>query len=420
MLYSELDDLQTEAEMICGTADSQERERDQFEDQYFELVALARSILADSRGIRVSMCGEETNVLHTNRQDFVRLPKIDLPHFSEIYTENINKENITLSTNIVQTTTQSHVLLSTALVQVSDANGRLHNARLLLDNGSTSHFVTRELCERLSLIVRNTSSSISVKALHLELVTDLTRESFLAALARFMSRRGKPTTIHSDNGTSFVGASKEIKRMLDNCAEDISEQGIEFKFIPPYTPHFGGLWEAAVKSVKYHLRRILSLSHLTYEEMVTCLVQIEAILNLRPLTPLSSNPSDLSYLSPAHFLIGRQLTSIPCSQVTDTNINRLQRHERIEKMRQHFWQRYSNEYISTLQQRSRWSTSQGEPLQVGAMVIVKDKSQPPLLWLLGRITKLSGSDTARVAEIHTKKGIIVRAYNNICSLPLND
>ncbi|XP_041985251.1 uncharacterized protein LOC121737656 isoform X3 [Aricia agestis] len=263
---------------------------------------------------------------------------------------------------------------------------------------------------------------LELKALHLELVSDLSKEAFLAALFRFISRRGKPQTIYSDNGTTFVGASNEIASFFNSCSDDISTEmsthGIDFKTIPPYSPHFGGLWEAAVKSVKHHLRRVLSLTHLTYEEMCTCLVQIEGILNSRPLTPLSSDPSDFTCLTPAHFLIGRTLLSVPRPDVADANINRLQRYERIEKLKQHFWLRFSSEYISLLQQKSKWRTS-SDSLQLGALVLVRDRSQPPLLWQLGRVTKLhTGPDNiCRVAEVKTKKGVIQRAYNNICPLP---
>ncbi|CAK1595311.1 unnamed protein product [Parnassius mnemosyne] len=181
---------------------------------------------------------------------------------------------------------------------------------------------------------------------------------------------------------------------------------IEFKTIPPYSSHFGGLWEAGVKSVKYHLRRILTLAHPTYEEMTTLMVQIEAILNSRPLTPLSTDPSDLSCLTPAHFLIGRLLISVPQPLVIDTKINRLQRYEKIEKLKQHFWQRFSTVYVSLLQQKLKWNYSSGD-LQQGSLVLVKDKNRPPLLWLLGRVVKMHpGRDNVnRVADILTKKGV---------------
>lgn len=260
-----------------------------------------------------------------------------------------------------------------------------------------------------------------VKAVHLELVTDLTTESYIAAINRFISRRGKPNNIYSDNGRNLVGAARVITNFIRNHSESIyscaAEQGVNFHFIPPYSPHFGGLWESTVKSVKHHLKRVLGMANLTYEEMYTLLVQIEGILNSRPLTPLSSDPSDLSALTPFHFLIGRTLTVLPHPQMSDCDSARLPRHQRVELLRQHFWRRFNKEYISQLHQRTRWQRTQGA-LTEGSLVIVKDEALPVAQWPLGRIVKLyPGHDgEARVADIKIKTGTIRRAFHKICPL----
>ncbi|GBP08516.1 hypothetical protein EVAR_77195_1 [Eumeta japonica] len=261
---------------------------------------------------------------------------------------------------------------------------------------------------------------LATRAVHLELVSDLTKEAFISALNRFIARRGKPRNIFSDNGTSFVGAFNELSNILKQDFSSHFTEGINFSFIPAYTPHFGGLWESAVKSIKYHLRRVLGLTHLTYDEMCTCLTQIEAILNSRPLTPLSIDTSDLTPLTPAHFLIGRSLTFVPYPQITEANVTNIRRLKRIEYIKQHFWKRFSKEYISCLQQKSKWCMQRGE-LTNGTMVLIKDSHAPPLMWLLGRIVRIiPGTDgIARVADIQTKKGVIRRAFNTICPLPIS-
>ncbi|XP_071580995.1 uncharacterized protein [Temnothorax nylanderi] len=176
----------------------------------------------------------------------------------------------------------------------------------------------------------------STKAVHIELVSDLTSESFLSALRRFMSQRGKPACMYSDNGTTFVGAHKQIKEFYDlindsqvrsDINQFVREQETSWSFIPPNAPHFGGLWEAAVKSAKYHMARIIGQAHLTFEEMQTVLCEVEAILNSRPLTQLSADPNDLAYLtiSPGNFLVGTALNSFPCHDLHDINENRLTR-----------------------------------------------------------------------------------------------
>jgi len=116
----------------------------------------------------------------------------------------------------------------------------------------------------------------ATKAVHLEIVSDLTSEAFLAALKRFMSRRGRPACIYSDNGTTFVGANKQIKEMYELVNSDqlratvrqfAHQNEIVWSFIPPHAPHFGGLWEAAVKSAKNHMYRVIGNTNLTFEEM---------------------------------------------------------------------------------------------------------------------------------------------------------
>lgn len=265
----------------------------------------------------------------------------------------------------------------------------------------------------------------ATKAIHLELVTELTKDAFILALKRFVSRRGKPTQILSDNGKNFVAAASELKTFLKQkereLTESILQENIEWKFIPPYSPHFGGLWEAGVKSSKHHLKRVLGDAHLTFEEFYTLLVQVEAVLNSRPLFPMSSDPNDLNSLTPAHFLIGRPLTSITEPDLGEIKIGRLSRYQLISKIQQDFWSRWQKEYVSELQQRSRWKRNQGE-LSVGSMVIIKQNKTPPQKWTLGRVKQLHpGPDNiSRVATIHTNSGDIKRAFSKICPLPVKD
>lgn len=152
------------------------------------------------------------------------------------------------------------------------------------------------------------------KAIHLELVSALDTELFLVALKKFTSRRGVPSHIHSDNGSNFLEASNELKALYEflekeksNLATAMAMEKITWHFMPPQTPHFGGLWEAAVKSMKKHLKITMQSLTYTFEEYSTLLTEIEGILNSRPITPLSSNPNDFEALTPAHFLTGSVL-----------------------------------------------------------------------------------------------------------------
>ncbi|GFW20800.1 integrase catalytic domain-containing protein [Trichonephila clavipes] len=137
-------------------------------------------------------------------------------------------------------------------------------------------------------------------------------------------------------------------------ASYMASEGIDWKFLPPRAPNFGGLWEAGVKSVKFYLKRVVGNIRLTYEEFLTVIIQIEGMLNSRPLVPLSSDLDDLNVLTPSHFLIGRSITSIVEPDLTNLNENRLDNWQKITKIIQLIWKRWSVDYINSLQQRNKW------------------------------------------------------------------
>ncbi|XP_055629207.1 uncharacterized protein LOC129770406 [Toxorhynchites rutilus septentrionalis] len=266
------------------------------------------------------------------------------------------------------------------------------------------------------------------KAVHLELVSGLSTAKFLQALRRFTARRGKPAEIFSDNGTNFVGARKELAELISNLSnrkyheaiqQECSTSGISWHFIPPGAPHFGGLWEAAVRSAKKHLLRVIGYSSVSYEDFLTLLVQIEGCLNSRPLTQLSDDPDDLQPLTPAHFLVGTSLDALPDSDYTSTPSNRLSHWQLIQQQQQHFWRRWRVEYLSQLQARVKnWKPP--ITIQPGRLVIMVDENQPPMRWRMARIHQVHpGSDgVIRVVTLRTATGFLKRPVTKICMLPL--
>ncbi|XP_076247806.1 uncharacterized protein LOC143187478 [Calliopsis andreniformis] len=271
----------------------------------------------------------------------------------------------------------------------------------------------------------------ATKATHIELATDLSTDAFMKCLNRFVARRGFCQSIVSDNGTNFVGAKNRFTELdkLIKCerhnsqiAKFLSEHQIQWHFNPPQAPHFGGLWESAVRLTKYHLNRVIGEQRLTYEELYTLLTQIESCLNSRPLSPSSSDPHDVNPLTPGHFLIGTAPCALPDQDVTDIKLNRLNRYQLVQQMFQHFWQRWHKEYLHHLQQRHKWKTSSNQQLRKGSLVVIKEDNLPPLRWSLGRITELhQGKDgISRVVTVRTATGIYKRPTAKICILPMQN
>ena len=256
--------------------------------------------------------------------------------------------------------------------------------------------------------------SLAVKAVHLEVVSDLTTAAFIATLRRFISRRGKPSSIWSDHGSNFIGSARELKELHEFLSDlktqrDISEfctlQSIQWKFIPERAPHFGGLWEATVKSFKTHLRRIVGDKKLTYEELSTVLSQIEACLNSRPLMPLPEPGDAIEALTPGHFLIGGPLEALPDPQLSYRSIPLLRRWHLCQAVVRHLWQRWSSEYLQCFQKLTKWKYP-SRNLQEGDLVCVREDNLVPTKWPLARVKSIHpGEDgLVRVVTLRTPHG----------------
>lgn len=267
---------------------------------------------------------------------------------------------------------------------------------------------------------------MATKAIHLELVGDLTAESFISALRRFVARRGNCRNIYSDNATCFVKANKllinktelEMEEYNIELRNELLRLNIQWHFSPPSGPHFNGLAEAAVKSIKTHLKKIMGSTLLTFEEMSTLLCQIEACVNSRPLCALSSNPNDLLPLTPGHFLIGQPLLSIPEENYLEAKVNWLTRWQLVQKMSQHFWDRWKREYLHELQTKAKWLKQREEPKE-NDLVLIKDDNAQSNKWPMARILKLHKGDDGltRVVTVKTENNVLKRPIAKICLLP---
>ena len=264
------------------------------------------------------------------------------------------------------------------------------------------------------------------KACHLEVVSDLSANAFIAALKRFFARRGLSSELFCDNATNFVGASNQLNGLMEatnkrQIDDECSQRGVRFHFIPPRSPHFGGLWESAVKVAKQLLVKCTNSTALNYEELATAVAQVEAVMNSRPLQPLSSDPNDYEALTPGHFLVGRPINAIVEPADDDlVKLSMTNRWKRIMLVHNLFWKRWSVEYLTELQKRTKWRTAVNN-LQLDTMVLISEDNTPPGQWLLGRVEELHpGKDGAvRVATVRTKTGLFKRNVHKLCPLPLD-
>ncbi|XP_029170489.1 uncharacterized protein LOC114940134 [Nylanderia fulva] len=267
---------------------------------------------------------------------------------------------------------------------------------------------------------------LATRAIHLELVGGYSTHDFLNAYTRFCARRGLPSDMYSDNGTNFIGAEQELARAYNDALRDpdflnqTASDKVSWHFMPPHAPHFGGLWEAGVRSVKYHLRRILGAHKLTFEELTTLLSKIKACLNSRPLGPLTASIDDYESLTPGHFLIGTALTTYPEPSVLHLTENRLSRWQLVRQLVERFWKIWQADYINTLQQRSKWRTKQPS-VKIGTMVLLRNATLPPCKWQLGRVIQcFPGSDgLTRVVLVKTATSEYKRPIVQLCILPID-
>ena len=187
----------------------------------------------------------------------------------------------------------------------------------------------------------------TTRAVHLELCTDMTAAKFLMALQRFIGRRGLPHTVYSDNAKTFQVANLELTEVwhaLSCCKthQFLAHSGVTWKFIAPLAAWWGGWWEQMVGTVKRCLRKVLGQSSLTEEQLNTTLISIEATVNSRPIT--YSGDSDA--LTPAHFLIGGGLVTIPTGPESETRKDLTKEFQLRLKLSDDFWKRWKKEYFN--------------------------------------------------------------------------
>ncbi|GBL88878.1 hypothetical protein AVEN_158982-1 [Araneus ventricosus] len=258
------------------------------------------------------------------------------------------------------------------------------------------------------LYLRNGSKALVVlytcavyRAVHLELVTSLTTDKFLLSLCRFIARR-RTSSIYTDNGSNFTGSNQALNKVdWHKINDDTSVSRIQWKFIPPSSPWWGGFWELLIGLLKTTLRKVLGKASLRYEELSTILCDCENIINSRSITSISD--LELEPLTPAMFLRDIQESGIPeLDQIDSTNLQK--RFLYRLKLREDLRKRFRSEYLRQLRSYAKSSRNR-YTFCVGDIVLIESTAKR-INWPLGKVVQLiEGKDgVVRLVKIRTKQG----------------
>ena len=240
-----------------------------------------------------------------------------------------------------------------------------------------------------------------VRAIHLDIVPDLSTPAFIRSLKRFSARRGFPKRFVSDNGKMFKTAARAIHSLMqhEEVKHYLNGRGAEWTFNIERAPWWGGFFEHMVRMSKRCLKKMIGRAQLTYDELVTALTEVEAVINSRPLTYISTEDLD-EPLTPAHLLIGRRLLSLPDHHVREDDFEVLPEHLTrrmifLNKIIDQFWKRWRKEYLLELREAHRYGgrTLNTSPLAPDDIVLVHDDNRPRGFWRLARVRSLiKGTD----------------------------
>ena len=267
-------------------------------------------------------------------------------------------------------------------------------------------------------------------AVHLELIgnftLNFTTDNFTLGLRRYISGRGYPLEIFSDNETNFIGGVRELHETISELDQnkiykELAAKRIKWNFSPPASPKMNEAMEAVVKITKIALKTVVRDSLFTAEMLATYLTEIESLINGRPLIPISDDVKVMEALTPNHFLLGGSNLNVNIS-ISQDNVSKFRtKWKSIQDMLSVFWKRWIAEYLPLLVQRKKWNLNTRNS-RVDDLVGIADENLSRANWPLGRIIEIfPGSDKViRVAKMKTSQGVYVRPTANLCLLEGTD
>ncbi|XP_036952751.1 uncharacterized protein LOC119018863 isoform X1 [Acanthopagrus latus] len=247
---------------------------------------------------------------------------------------------------------------------------------------------------------------MSSRAVHIELIETMSTDSFINALRRFFSIRGPAKLLRSDRGTNFVGACKELHINTDDTAvrNYLQEKGCSWVFNPPHASHMGGSWERLIGVARRILDALLlqrGPTRLTHEVLSTLMAEVMAIINARPIVPISTDPDMPAVLTPAMILTQKASALSAPSGSFDTAQLYGKQWKQVQCLADTFWKRWRGEYLSSLQGRRKW-TKDKPNVKVGDVVLLKDSQAHRNEWPIGLVIKTLPSNDERVRKVEVR------------------
>jgi hypothetical protein len=237
---------------------------------------------------------------------------------------------------------------------------------------------------------------LSIRAVHFEVVEDMSASAFINAFRRFTSIRGPVRCLRSDCGTNFTGAVTLIEDYLRKV-------GATWNFNTPHAPHHGGVWERMIGTAKriFGAIRTTSKMELTHEVLVTFFAEVSAIINERPISPVSTDPENPFILTPATLLTQKTQASLALIEKTTPSDLHLAQWRKVQALAQMFWKRWKSEYLPLLLPRRKWQNAQ-ENIAVGDVVVYRDPTLQRNMWPLAIVTEVKTSEDSLVRSVQLK------------------
>ena len=256
------------------------------------------------------------------------------------------------------------------------------------------------------------------RAVHLDLAPDYSTETFLLVLRRFVSLRGYPAKLYSDNGPQLVAADKELKDITKNWNwDELLEfgvtEGLQWEFSPADAPWYNGTSEALIRSVKRGLNIAIGDNIMTFSELQTACFEVGNLINERPIGKHPTDTDDGVYLSPNDLLLGRSTSRVPSGPFRETT-NPRHRFEFVQNIVKSFWRKWTRDYFPSLLIESKWHTAHRD-VKVGDVVLIQDSNLVRGNWKLGKVITAKPSKDGRVRRVeivykNTKPGEHVKTY----------